>query len=147
MRSIPFASLKTGLLVFALFAASLFLNALPAQDVATPAPAPAASAPATDTAAASAQKEVRVIDLLGQGGAAIWVLGLASVCLVWFTAEGFAILRANKLAPPALVARLREALTAGNYQEAWNICKANRCFLSSVLAGRIRAGRAKQGRR
>ena len=72
------------------------------------------------------------------------ILGIASVCMVWFTAEGFVMLRANKLAPPALIARLREAFSAGNYQEAWNICKTNRCFLSSVLAaGLERVGRNK----
>lgn len=72
------------------------------------------------------------------------VLAIASVCLVWFAAEGFVILRPKKLAPPALTARLREALNSGNYQEAWKICKSNRCFLSSVLAaGLERIGRNK----
>lgn len=74
----------------------------------------------------------------------MWFLGGASVCVVWFTAEGFVILRPKKLAPPALIARLREAFSAGNYQEGWNICKTNRCFLSSVLAaGLERVGRNK----
>jgi len=67
-----------------------------------------------------------------------------TVCLVWFTAEGFYLLRAKKLAPPSLIAALREAFSAGNYQEAWNICKSNRCFLSAVLAaGLERIGRNK----
>jgi biopolymer transport protein ExbB len=48
------------------------------------------------------------------------------------------------LAPPALIARIREAFKAGNYQEAWNICKANRCFLGNVLGnGLERVGRSK----
>ncbi len=55
--------------------------------------------------------------MLQQGGFVMYILGIASVCLVWFTVEGFVILRANKLAPPALIARLREAFKAGNYQE------------------------------
>ena len=39
---------------------------------------------------------------------------------------------------------MREAFKAGNYQEAWNICKANKCFLSNVLAnGLERIGRSK----
>ena len=63
----------------------------------------------------------------------MYVLALASICMVWFTVEGFVILRTAKLAPKALIARLHEAITAGNFQEAWNICKANRCFLSNVL--------------
>ncbi len=83
-------------------------------------------------------------DFIKQGGPVMFILGAASVCLVWFTAEGFFILRANKLAPPALIASLREAFSAGNYQEGWNICKSNRCFLSSVLgAGLERVGRNK----
>lgn len=122
------APLRTGLQIFVLLAASLLLNPLPAQDAGTPAPT------AADTAVTTQPKETRVIDFLYEGGFVMYILAFASVCLVWFTVEGFATLRVNKLAPPALVARLREALTAGNYQEAWNICKANRCFLSSVLA-------------
>jgi biopolymer transport protein ExbB len=82
--------------------------------------------------------------MLYMGGWVMVILGAASVCLVWFTLEGFVVLRVNRLAPPALVARIREAFTAGNYQEAWNICKANRCFLSNVLAsGLERIGRSK----
>jgi len=74
----------------------------------------------------------------------MFILGAASVCLVWFTGEGFYILRAKKLAPPSLIARLRESFSAGNYQEGWNICKTNRCFLSAVLAaGLERIGRNK----
>lgn len=85
-----------------------------------------------------------MVKFLAQGGFVMYILALASVCMVWFTAEGFVMLRARKLAPPALIARLREAFTAGNYQEAWNICKTNRCFLSNVLAtGLERVGRNK----
>jgi len=154
--------LKTGLLALVLLAASLFLNSLPAQDAGTPAPAPApapaaapaAAAPAAggDATAAGANgsaapptvKATTFADMLYQGGWVMWILGAASVCLVWFTAEGFVVLRPNKLAPPALVARIREAFKAGNYQEAWNICKTNRCFLSNVLgSGLERVGRSK----
>jgi biopolymer transport protein ExbB len=142
------------LLALVLLAASLLLNSLPAQDAATPAPAPAAApaaAPAdTGTAgvpgapAAPAVKATTLADMLYQGGFVMYILAAASVCLFWFTAEGFVILRANKLAPPALIARLREAFKAGNYQEAWNICKTNRCFLSNVLGnGLERVGRNK----
>ena len=82
--------------------------------------------------------------MLAGGGWVMYILAVASVCLVWFTAEGFVILRAAKLAPPALVARIKEAFKAGNYQEAWNICKTNRCFLSNVLGnGLERIGRNK----
>jgi biopolymer transport protein ExbB len=143
MRPIPSPLLKTGLLALVLLTASLLLNSLPAQDAATPAPA---AAPAADAAAAAATppKATTFADMLSQGGFVMYILAVASVCLVWFTAEGFVILRASKLAPPALIARIREAFKAGNYQEAWNICKANKCFLSSVLGnGLERIGRNK----
>jgi biopolymer transport protein ExbB len=138
-----------------LLSASLLLNSLPAQDTATPAPAagstPAAGADAGappvaggDTGAPAPTKATTLSDMLYQGGFVMYILAVASVCLVWFTVEGFVILRAKKLAPPALIARIREAFKAGNYQEAWNICKANRCFLSNVLGnGLERVGRNK----
>jgi len=143
--------LRIGLLALIVLAGSAFLNPLSAQ---TPAPAPAASdAPAADASSPDASaspdakkgtEAVTMTQFLAQGGIAMWFLGFASVCVVWFTTEGFVNLRAGKLAPPALVARLKEAFRAGNYQEAWNICKSNRCFLSSVLAaGLERIGKGK----
>jgi biopolymer transport protein ExbB len=143
------------LLALVLLAASLLLNSLPAQNAPAPAAAPAdAAAPAAggDTGAAGANgapavappKATTLADMLYQGGFVMYILAVASVCLVWFTAEGFVILRTVKLAPPALIARIREAFKAGNYQEAWNICKTNRCFLSNVLGnGLERIGRSK----
>jgi biopolymer transport protein ExbB len=149
MRSIP--SLKTGWLILALLSVSLFVNSLPAQDASTPAaaPAPAAAdagsaAPADGAATPPPPKDTSLADMLYQGGFVMYILAAASVCLVWFTAEGFVILRAKKLAPPALIARILEAFKAGNYQEAWNICRANKCFLSNVLGnGLERIGRSK----
>jgi len=155
MQSIPSTLLRTGLFALALLAASLFCTKLSAQDAApaaTPAPtgAPAgatstdATAPGAPADAPKTTKATTVTDFLYQGGPVMLVLGAASVCLVWFTAEGFYLLRAKKLAPPALIASLREAFSAGNYQEAWNICKSNRCFLSAVLAAALeRVGRNK----
>jgi biopolymer transport protein ExbB len=160
MPSIRSTALKAGLLALVLLTSSLLLNSLPAQDAGTPAPAPAggtgSAAPATGADAganaangaapevAGTVKETRLVDMLFQGGYVMIALGFASVCLFWFTAEGFVILRAKKLAPPALIARLKEAFKAGNYQEAWNICQANPCFLSNVLGnGLERIGRSK----
>jgi biopolymer transport protein ExbB len=124
--------LRTGLLTLALLSACTFFSVAPAQ-----------TTPDAGTVAAP-PKATTLADMVQQGGFVMYILGVASVCLVWFTAEGFVILRANKLAPRALVARLREAITSGNFQEAWNICKANRCFLSNVLSnGLERIGRNK----
>jgi len=148
MPSIRSVSLKAAFLALALLAASLLLNSLPAQDTSTPAPA-AGAAPetgpgATTTPPPEPPKATTLADMLSQGGFVMYILAIASVCLVWFTAEGFVILRAAKLAPPALIARIREAFKAGNYQEAWSLCKANRCFLGNVLGnGLERIGRSK----
>jgi biopolymer transport protein ExbB len=154
MCSIPLRLLRTVLLVFTLLTLSVALNSLWAQGAPPPPAAGAGTAPSPDagasladngaTAAPAPPKATTLADMLSQGGFVMYILAAASVCLVWFTAEGFVILRSVKLAPPALVARIREAFKAGNYQEAWNICKANRCFLSNVLGnGLERVGRNK----
>jgi biopolymer transport protein ExbB len=135
------------MLALALLAASVLFFPLPAQTPdATP---PAAAPPAADTtggapAAAPQNAQVNFLQFLAQGGLVMWFLLLASIFMTWFTIEGFVFLRAGKLAPPPLIARLKEAITAGNYQEAWNLCQTNKCFLSSVLgAGLERIGRSK----
>jgi len=137
------ALLKTVALALVLLCACLYTSPVTAQ--ATPSDASAAPAAGGDNGAApAAGKETTVADMIFQGGVVMIFLGIASVCMVWFTIEGFVILRKSKLAPPALIARIREAFKAGNYQEAWNICKANKCFLSAVLAnGLERIGRSK----
>ncbi|NJK93306.1 MAG: MotA/TolQ/ExbB proton channel family protein [Blastochloris sp.] len=38
-----------------------------------------------------------------------------------------------KLSPPAVVALLRDAISSGNYQQAYEICIANPCFLSKIM--------------
>jgi biopolymer transport protein ExbB len=118
---------------------------------AAPGAAPGTAAPgatgAPDAGAANAAppaEPTTLTQLFLQGGPVMYALVLASICVVWFTAEGFYNLRAGKLAPKALIARLREAFSSGNYQEAWNICQSNKCFLSNVLsAGLERIGRGK----
>jgi biopolymer transport protein ExbB len=141
----PSFTLTTCLLVLTLLGASLLYTPLAAQ-TATP-PATTAPADASNPGAgtnAGGTPQVTFSDMIMKGGFVMIFLGVASVCMVWFGIEGFIILRVAKLAPPALVARLKEAFKAGNYQEAWNICKANKCFLSNVLAnGLERVGRNK----
>ena len=152
MPSISFPFFKVSLLALCLLATTLLLTPLSAQNAGT-APSNggadtsdngAAAGDSGAGAATTGTKATTLADMLYQGGFVMYVLAVASVCLVWFTVEGFVILRAKKLAPPALIARLKEAFRSGNYQEAWNICKANRCFLSNVLGnGLERIGRNK----
>jgi biopolymer transport protein ExbB len=148
MFRITSLTIKTGFFALALLAASLVLNPLPAQDAGTPPAAAGGAAPAAggtaSTGTTTGTPQVTFSDMIYKGGFVMIFLGIASVCMVWFGIEGFVILRTVKLAPPALVARLKEAFKAGNYQEAWNICKANKCFLSNVLGnGLERIGRNK----
>jgi biopolymer transport protein ExbB len=122
------------------------LNAQSAPGAAAPGAAPGAATGggAAGAGGAPAAEPTTLTQLFVQGGPVMYALLIASVCVVWFTGEGFYALRIGKLAPKALVARLREAFSTGNYQEAWNICQSNKCFLANVLAaGLERIGRGK----
>lgn len=98
--------------------------------------------------AAAPAKEKNVLQtILGSGplGIAIWVAILgASVTMVTFVIQNVITLRNDRLAPPPLVNSLRQVLADGNYQEAWEICHANRNYLANTLkAGLERIGRGK----
>ncbi len=95
-----------------------------------------------------APKEKTVFQtILGSGplGVTIWVAILgASVTMVTFVIQNILTLRNDRLAPPPLVNSLRQVLGDGNYQEAWEICNANRNYLANTLkAGLERIGRGK----
>ena len=136
------------LLLGVFFIATTSLHAQSAPGAASP----GAAAPGTDTTGAGATgaggapaaEPTTLTQLFVQGGPVMYALTIASVCVVWFTGEGFYTLRVGKLAPKAVIARLREAFSTGNYQEAWNICQSNKCFMCNVLAaGLERIGRGK----
>ena len=83
-------------------------------------------------------------DIFHEGGAVMWFCVAMSMCVVAFTVEGFVKLRVAKLAPPMLVASLKELIHSGNYQEAWQLCQSSPCYLSTLLsAGLERIGRSK----
>lgn len=69
----------------------------------------------------------------------MWILLLSSVVMLGLIVELFIRLRSAKLAPPAVVALLRDALVSGNYQQALEICNANKCFLTAVMGPAIRS--------
>jgi biopolymer transport protein ExbB len=104
--------------------------------------APAAS-PAADAAPQSA------IDIILHGGPLIIMIWIAivgtSIVMVTFIIQNIIQLRNDKLAPPPLIESLRNAISAGNYQEAWEICNANDNYLGNVLkTGLERLGRGKE---
>jgi biopolymer transport protein ExbB len=85
------------------------------------------------------------VDVFISGGFTMWFLLIQSVVVVTFTIEGLIKFRKGKLAPPAVVALLQDAMYAGNYQQAYEVCQANPCFVSKVLAiGIERVGRGKE---
>ncbi len=97
---------------------------------------------------AAAAKQQTIIDLILHGGPliiAIWLAILVtSITMVTLVIQNFLTLRKPVLAPPALVDSLRQTMEAGNYQEAWEICRANNCYLANVMrSGLERIGRGK----
>lgn len=93
-------------------------------------------------------EQMSILDTILHGGPLIIMIWIAilvtSIVMVTFIIQLFLTLRKDKLAPPALLEALRESIAAGNYQEAWETCKANKAYVASVLAGSLeRLGRGK----
>ena len=65
--------------------------------------------------------------------------------MVTFIVQGIITLQKGKLAPVPLVESLKQTVAAGNYQEAWEICNANKNYLANVLkAALTRVGRGSE---
>jgi biopolymer transport protein ExbB len=100
-------------------------------------------------AAEGAPEQMSIIQMILHGGPLIimiWICILGtSVVLIMFTIQLFLVLRVETLAPKALLDSLSSSIGAGNYQEAWEICKANsRVYIANVLRGSLeRLGRGK----
>jgi hypothetical protein len=57
----------------------------------------------------------------------IWICILAtSIIMVTLIIQLALSLKKDKLAPPPLVDSLRQLISSGNYQEAWETCNANK---------------------
>ncbi len=102
-----------------------------------------------DVAAAGAAHDTSIFQNIKEGGPLIMLIWAAivgtSVTMVTFIIQNIMSLRKNKLAPPPLIAALEQTILAGNYQEAWETCKANNNYLANVLkAGLSRLGRGKE---
>lgn len=91
------------------------------------------------------QSIIEVIKESGPLVMAIWVAIVAtSVIMVTFIVQGILTLQKDKLAPPPLIESLRGTISAGNYQEAWEICNSNNNYLANVLRAALsRIGRGK----
>src|SRR4051794_22615033 len=90
-----------------------------------------------DGAAPPAPHESNIFQTIKEGGILIQLIWVAivgtSVTMVTFIIQNIMSLRKNKLAPPPLIAALEQTILAGNYQEAWETCKANNNYLANVL--------------
>ena len=92
---------------------------------------------------------MNVLELILHGGPliiTIWIAIVAtSITMVTLIIQNAMQLRKDKLAPPPLINSLQQLIGAGNYQEAWETCNANRNYLANVLkAGLARLGRGKE---
>ncbi len=99
-------------------------------------------------AAATEQSHTVLQTIMGGGPLIItvWIAILGtSITMVTFVIQNILTLRNDKIAPPPLVDALRETIGAGNYQEAWEICNANKNYLANVLKAALsRLGRGKE---
>ena len=104
---------------------------------------------AQEDAAAAPPKQESVFEMIWNGNILIKLIWLCivgtSVTMVTLIIQNIMSLRKDKLAPPPLIQALQQTLGAGNYQEAWATCAANKNYLANVLkAGLSRLGRGKE---
>ena len=98
---------------------------------------------------AEAPKQESLISVIWHGNFLIKLIWLTiigtSVTMVTLVIQNIMSMQKNKLAPPPLIQALQQTIGAGNYQEAWATCAANKNYLANVLkAGLSRLGRGKE---
>ncbi len=104
---------------------------------------------AQEEAAGDVHEQQTVLQTIMHGGPLIIMIWIAilgtSVTMVTFVIQNILTLRPEKIAPPTLVGALQDTISAGNYQEAWEICNANKNYLANVLKAALsRLGRGKE---
>lgn len=78
------------------------------------------------------------------GGVVMYILLIASILIMAFTIEAAIKIRIGKMAPPAVLAQLKDAISSGNYPTAVQVCMANPCYVSRIVqAGLDRLGRGR----
>jgi len=92
----------------------------------------------------SAAKKKTVLDIIHEGGVVMYILIIASVMIMAFAIEAIIKIRQARLAPPAVLAQLKDAIVSGNYPTAYQVCVSNPCYLSKIVqAGLERLGRGR----
>jgi biopolymer transport protein ExbB len=99
--------------------------------------------------AAGGHADKTLLETIMEGGPLlmlIWIAILAtSVTMVTLIIQNIITLKTTRLAPPPLVQSLQQTIAAGNYQEAWEVCRQNNNYLANVLrAALTRIGRGKE---
>lgn len=107
----------------------------------------AAQAPGDETGEVAAESQ-SVIEIILHGGPLIIIIWIAilgtSITMVTLVIQNILTLRKSNLAPPPMLNSLRETMESGNYQEAWQICRANNNYVANVLGAALeRIGRGK----
>ncbi|MDX2227540.1 MAG: MotA/TolQ/ExbB proton channel family protein [Verrucomicrobiae bacterium] len=97
------------------------------------APAAEASATAEGGKPAATKQQTTLIDYIKMGGPIMILILIASAIMLALIFDGIYNLRLVKMAPDKLFASLKQAMGSANYQEAWQIARANPCFLSNVF--------------
>jgi biopolymer transport protein ExbB len=92
---------------------------------------------------------MNIIEVIMHGGPLIifiWIcIVITSITMVTFMIQLALQLRNEVLAPTALLDSLRTSIRSGNYQEAWEICRANKAYIARVLGSTLeRLGRGKE---
>jgi len=109
----------------------------------------ALTSPLAFAAEGGREENLNMIQTIIKGGpliVMIWIgiLG-TSMTMLTFIIQLFITMRDEQLAPSALVESLESTIRAGNYQEAWEICRANKAYVAQVLKGALeRLGRGKE---
>ena len=97
---------------------------------------------------AGAPESMSVLQTILHGGPLIIMIWIAilgtSIVMLTFIIQLFLTMQDEQLAPKALQESLATTIQAGNYQEAWEICRANKAYIAKVLRGALeRIGRGK----
>ena len=94
---------------------------------------------------AAGEKKQTVWEMFHGGGIVMYLLLVASILIMAFTIEAFIKIRLGRLAPPAVLAQLKDAIVSGNYPLAHQVCTANPCYLGRIVqAGLERLGRGRE---
>ena len=93
-------------------------------------------------------EQMNIIQTILHGGPLIVMIWLCilgtSMVMITFIIQLFMMLRMEALAPKALMDSLASSIQSGNFQEAWEICNANKVYVAQVLRGTLeRLGRGK----